>query len=186
MSYTRDQLAYFDYLVDSVVPGLLKKDVEALDRAAIDLKWSARKAKSGEIDAATYCEITKPLLASVCANTDSGDSEHAYARDVLLKLDNFFGVEVAPPAFTDLNAVLEKKAVASGEKDLDWNKSIVDLLKILGVDSSFGNRKKIAMRLGYTEDRLEAEGSGEMNIWLHDKFMVALANHGGEIPEGLA
>jgi hypothetical protein len=72
---------------------------------------------------------------------------------------------------------------AMGEgKDLNWRTSIVDLMKLLGIDSSLDNRKELARELGYDGD---LEGSAEMNIWLHKATMRALAANGGKVPAEL-
>jgi hypothetical protein len=67
-------------------------------------------------------------------------------------------------------------------KDLNWRTSIVDLMKLLGIDSSLENRKELARELGYTGD---LDGSAEMNIWLHKKTMQELARNGGKVPAEL-
>ena len=72
-------------------------------------------------------------------------------------------------------------AEAAG-KDLNWRTSIVDLMKLLGIDSSLANRKELATELGYTG---ELDGSAEMNIWLHKAVMRELAANGGKVPADL-
>ncbi|HYD05707.1 MAG TPA: DUF3597 domain-containing protein [Reyranella sp.] len=67
-------------------------------------------------------------------------------------------------------------------KALNWRTSIVDLMKLLGIDSSLDNRKELARELGYTGD---LDGSAEMNIWLHKKTMQELAANGGKVPAEL-
>lgn len=82
----------------------------------------------------------------------------------------------------DVEAVLTEKAKAKQEK-LDWRKSIVDLMKVLDLDSSLGARKELAKELGY---KGELNGSAEMNIWLHQQVMQKLAANGGKVPAELA
>src|SRR4051794_608308 len=77
----------------------------------------------------------------------------------------------APMSNVDVEAVLTKLAAESKEK-LDWRKSIVDLMKLLKLDSSFGARKELAKELGYTGD---TNDSASMNIWLHKQVMQKLA-----------
>ena len=67
-------------------------------------------------------------------------------------------------------------------KNLNWRTSIVDLMKLLGIDSSLDNRKELARELGYTGD---LEGSAEMNLWLHKATMKELAKNGGKVPAAL-
>ena len=87
----------------------------------------------------------------------------------------------APMSQVDVEAVLTKMAAANKEK-LDWRKSIVDLMKLLGLDSSLGARKELAKELGYTGD---TNDSAKMNIWLHKQVMVKLAANGGKVPDDL-
>ena len=81
----------------------------------------------------------------------------------------------------DVAAILDKKAKAAGEK-LNWRKSIVDLMKLLDLDSSFAARKELAKELGYTGD---SSDSASMNVWLHKQVMAKLAASGGKVPEDL-
>jgi hypothetical protein len=67
-------------------------------------------------------------------------------------------------------------------KDLNWRTSIVDLMKLVGIDASLANRKELAQELGYTG---ALDGSAEMNIWLHKATMRKLAENGGKVPAEL-
>jgi hypothetical protein len=67
-------------------------------------------------------------------------------------------------------------------EDLNWRESIVDLMKLLKLDSSLGARKELAQELGYTGP---LTGSAEMNIWLHKQVMTKLAEGGGKVPDSL-
>lgn len=84
----------------------------------------------------------------------------------------------------DVEANLEQMA-KSNEEELDWKRSIVDLLKIVGMDSSYGARKELALELGYSKDDIVCKGSAEMNIWLHNEVMRQLAANGGKVPANL-
>jgi 3-oxoacyl-ACP reductase-like protein len=84
-------------------------------------------------------------------------------------------------ADVDVIAHLEAMAADNGQK-LNWRSSIVDLMKLVGMESSLQERKDLAMELGYTGD---LEGSAEMNIWLHKAVMRALAANGGVVPAEL-
>lgn len=81
----------------------------------------------------------------------------------------------------DVAAVLSDLASKNKEK-LDWRKSIVDLMKLLGLDSSLSARKELAKELGYTGD---TNDSATMNVWLHKQVMQKLAENGGKVPEDL-
>jgi hypothetical protein len=89
---------------------------------------------------------------------------------------------VAAPAQTvDVTAILDGLAAKNPEK-LDWKKSIVDLLKLVDVDSSLSARKKLATELHYTGDEND---SATMNLWLHKQVLRELSEHGGKIPQEL-
>lgn len=81
----------------------------------------------------------------------------------------------------DVEQVLAAKAAGSGQ-DLNWRSSIVDLMKLVGIDSHLDNRKALARELGYTGD---LDGSAEMNIWLHKATMRELEKNGGRVPAAL-
>jgi hypothetical protein len=82
----------------------------------------------------------------------------------------------APAPQVDVEAELAE--LAQG-KTLNWRTSIVDLMKLLDINSSLENRKELARELGYTG---ELNGSAEMNIWLHKATMRQLAANGGKVP----
>src|SRR5689334_10217750 len=79
------------------------------------------------------------------------------------------------PAPVDVEAVLTEMAAANPQT-LNWRLSIVDLMKLLDLDSSLGARKELAHELGYTGDTAD---SASMNIWLHKQVMKKLAENGG-------
>ena len=87
----------------------------------------------------------------------------------------------AQPVAVDVDAILAKAAAEKGEQ-LNYKTSIVDLMKLLDLDSSLENRKELATELGYTGDK---DGSAEMNIWLHKAVMKELAKNGGKVPANL-
>ena len=101
------------------------------------------------------------------------------------------GVATAPAAApaaqaraepVDVEQVLTGLAAKKGNPDLNWRTSIVDLMKLLDLDSSLDNRKELATELGYKGAK---DGSAEMNIWLHKEVMRQLATHGGKVPASL-
>ncbi|MBM9531776.1 DUF3597 domain-containing protein, partial [Desulfoprunum benzoelyticum] len=79
-------------------------------------------------------------------------------------------------------ARLESMAAAHGEK-LNWKTSIVDLLKLLGLDSSLAARKELAAELGCPAEKMG--DSAQMNMWLHKTVLKKLAENGGNIPADL-
>jgi hypothetical protein len=87
----------------------------------------------------------------------------------------------APPAIIDVEAVLTDLSTKAGQQ-LDWRHSIVDLMKLLDLDSGLGARKELAKELGYSGD---SNDSASMNIWLHKQVMRKFAESGGRVPEDL-
>jgi hypothetical protein len=86
-----------------------------------------------------------------------------------------------PISKADVEAILAKLADEQDE-DYDWKRSIVDLMKLLKLDSGLGARKQLAQELGYTG---ALDGSAEMNVWLHKQVMTKLAETGGKVPDSL-
>jgi len=93
-------------------------------------------------------------------------------------------VVAAPVAISavDVVAKLEALSGAHAEK-LNWKVSIVDLLKLLGLDSSLAVRKELATELGCPADKMG--DSAQMNMWLHKTVLQKLAENGGNIPKEL-
>jgi Domain of unknown function (DUF3597) len=100
------------------------------------------------------------------------------------------GPSVTPSASTtsqgaassvDVGTVLDALNDKATQK-LDWRHSIVDLLKLLSLDSSLAARKDLAKELHYDGD---TNNSASMNIWLHKQVMVKLAENGGKLPDDL-
>jgi len=91
------------------------------------------------------------------------------------------GAPAATATPVDVNAVLTEMQSHNSEK-LNWKTSIVDLLKLLGLDSSLTARKQLAAELNYTGS---TDDSAAMNIWLHKEVMKKLAANGGKLPDDL-
>ncbi len=85
------------------------------------------------------------------------------------------------PEPVDVEAVLEEMAAGNPQK-LSWRTSIVDLMKLVGMESSLAERKELADELGYTGDKSD---SATMNIWLHKQVLKKLAENGGKVPASL-
>ena len=96
------------------------------------------------------------------------------------------GATGAPPpkpvAVVDVVAQLEQRAAANPQK-LNWQTSIVDLLKLLEIDSSFAARKELATELGCPAELMG--DSAKMNIWLHKTVLAQIAANGGNVPKEL-
>ncbi len=83
----------------------------------------------------------------------------------------------APPV--DVEAVISK---LPGASTLNWKTSIVDLLKVLGLDSGLEARKQLAHELGYGGN---TQDSAAMNVWLHQEVVAKLAANGGKVPDAM-
>ena len=91
-------------------------------------------------------------------------------------------VATAPaPATVDVAARLDEMKAAS-KQTLNWRESIVDLMKLVGIDSDITNRRALAHELGYSGD---LNDSATMNVWLHKQVMKKLAENGGNVPANL-
>ena len=81
----------------------------------------------------------------------------------------------------DVEAVLELRSANNPQK-LNWRTSIVDLMKLLDIDSSLANRRELARELGYTGS---TEDTAAMNVWLYGRVMEELRKSGGRVPASL-
>ncbi|WP_319783288.1 DUF3597 domain-containing protein [Oceanisphaera sp. IT1-181] len=88
----------------------------------------------------------------------------------------------APVQTVDVTAQLEQRAAANSQK-LNWRTSIVDLLKLLDIDSSLTARKELATELGCPADLMA--DSAKMNTWLHKAVLARIAANGGNVPQDL-
>jgi 3-oxoacyl-ACP reductase-like protein len=86
-----------------------------------------------------------------------------------------------PQANVDVSVVLNELASKNSEQ-LDWKKSIVDLMKLVGMDSSLASRKELAKELGFNGD---SSDSATMNVWLHKQVLRKLVENGGKVPAEL-
>ena len=88
----------------------------------------------------------------------------------------------ALPTAVDVSAVMADLAAKNADKHLNWKTSIVDLLKLLDLDSSLAARKGLADELHYTGDKND---TATMNIWLHKEVLKKVAENGGKVPADL-
>ena len=115
---------------------------------------------------------TSPASAAPAASGSAGAATQAQAPAAAKP-------QAAPPV--DVEAVLSAMAQKNSQQ-LNWRASIVDLMKLLGLDSGLAARQSLAKELGYTGDMHD---SAAMNIWLHKQVMTKLAENGGKVPEEL-
>lgn len=120
---------------------------------------------------------TAPAGGTTPAATPSGGTVAAQAGAPAAKP----AAQAASLSEVDVEAVLNDMAAKNAQK-LNWRTSIVDLMKLLELDSSLQARKDLAKELNYTGDTSD---SASMNIWLHKQVMKKLAENGGKVPADL-
>ncbi|MBV8934518.1 MAG: DUF3597 domain-containing protein [Alphaproteobacteria bacterium] len=91
------------------------------------------------------------------------------------------GAGASPTSPVDVAAIMDDLA-AKTPQQLNWRTSIVDLMKLINLDSSLAARKELAQELHYSGD---TNDSASMNIWLHKQVMTKLAENGGKVPDEL-
>ena len=96
--------------------------------------------------------------------------------------DDYRPVQAAPKAISEVDVVKHLEQLGKGS-GLDWKVSIVDLLKLLNIDSSREARNELAKELGCPEDLMK--DSAKMNTWLHKTVLKKIAENGGNIPRSL-
>lgn len=129
------------------------------------------EAKAAPAPASTAIPAAKAVPASAATPTSSTVSPSVVMPSA----------PAGTAAVVDVNAVLTKMAAGEAQK-LDWKHSIVDLMKLLDLDSSLPARKELAKELDYTGS---TDDTAAMNIWLHRQVMHKLAENGGKVPEEL-
>ena len=134
------------------------------------LTWSYRRNSMG-------------IFSNIMAKLGFGDDKNDVVAEAAPAAVEA-AVAAAPVAISavDVVAKLEALAGAHAEK-LNWKVSIVDLLKLLGLDSSLAVRKELAAELGCPADKMG--DSAQMNMWLHKTVLQKLAENGGNIPAEL-
>jgi hypothetical protein len=121
------------------------------------------------------------ILSTIINKVFGGKKEAAAAPAPSAEVVETVVAEAIPAEPFDVGSYLNGLSGESKEK-LDWTVSIVDLMKLVGMDSSLSARKELAKELGYGEDTAD---SAKMNIWLHKQVMQQIAKHGGKLPAEL-
>ena len=121
------------------------------------------------------------ILSTIINKVFGGKKEAAAAPAPAAEVIETVVAEAVPAEPFDVGSYLNGLSSENKEK-LDWTVSIVDLMKLVGMDSSLSARKELAKELGYGEDTAD---SAKMNIWLHKQVMQQIAKHGGKLPDTL-
>ena len=122
------------------------------------------------------------IFSSIMAKLGFGDDKVAEVAAAPAAVEVAAAPVVVPISDVDVVAKLEALAAASKEK-LNWKVSIVDLMKLLGLDSSLAARKELATELACPVEKMG--DSAQMNMWLHKTVLQKLAQNGGNIPADL-
>jgi hypothetical protein len=122
------------------------------------------------------------IFSSILSKLGIGSAEAAEAP---IAIEPSASSTPAPPApVTEVDVVSKLEGLASSHAEkLNWKTSIVDLLKLLGLDSSLSARKELATELGCPAQAMG--DSAQMNMWLHKTVLQKLAQNGGNIPKEL-
>lgn len=119
------------------------------------------------------------MFSNILAKLGFGEEQQAAAEAAPAAV---VAPAVAAISVVDVVTQLENLAKSHAEK-LNWKVSIVDLMKLLGLDSSLGARKELAAELGCPADKMG--DSAQMNMWLHKTVLQKLADNGGNVPADL-
>ncbi|MFP3855161.1 MAG: DUF3597 domain-containing protein [Anaerolineales bacterium] len=125
--------------------------------------------------------LTKLGLRKEEDKASSRTSTQARAKEFADKAKEY---SKKPQAVSEVDVVSKLEAMAAkNPQDLNWRTSIVDLLKLLDIDSSYEARKEMAVELGCPPDKMD--DSAAMNTWLHQTVLKKIAENGGNIPQSL-
>jgi hypothetical protein len=121
------------------------------------------------------------IMDKIFGSSEAAAAEPAAASASSAPANATGGGAPAAGRSVDVEAVLTNLA-SSNSQQLNWRTSIVDLMKLLNLDSSLNARKELAQELHYSGDMND---SAAMNIWLHKQVMAKLADNGGKVPDDL-
>jgi hypothetical protein len=129
-----------------------------------------------------FGNIMSAIFGTATAKAESGQNNSTSSSGTAASSSGAAGARTASGASSvDVAAVLTQRAATKKEK-LNWRTSIVDLMKVLDLDSSLTARKELAKELNYTGS---TDDSAAMNMWLHKEVMAKFAANGGKVPDDL-
>ncbi len=144
---------------------------------------------SEEVKAAPSAEVTAAEAAADAARVQAMAKAtqeakvNAAARTVAPGAIPAAPKPTRPAAISVVDVVAKLETLSKAHPELDWKVSIVDLLKLLEIDSGFTSRKDLAIELGCPADTMA--DSARMNVWLHKTVLQKIADNGGNIPANL-
>lgn len=142
---------------------------------------ASAQTASTESSASTQTAGTQPVASGASTGAQAPTSMPSASTTAGAGAQPSSAVATAPAQQVDVAAVLTAMAAKNSEK-LDWKRSIVDLMKLVGMDSSLSARKELATDLHYSGDQND---SASMNIWLHKEVLKKLSENGGKVPAEL-
>jgi len=171
-------MGLFSKILDKL--GLNKKDKPAATTAAASADLFGKTAAAGAKPATTPTPAAAPKATAGPAKPVA--TPPAYAKPAVVAPEPVEVKPAAPTPVSDVDVVKHLEQISVG-KDLNWKVSIVDLLKLLELDSSFEARKEMAVELGCPAELMG--DSAKMNTWLHKTVLKEIAKNGGNIPANL-
>jgi hypothetical protein len=173
-------MGLFSKILDKL--GLNKKDKPTTPTPAASPDLFSKTAGAGAKPAAA--PAAKPVTPTAAPKATAGPvpvpASPAYAKPAVVAPEPV--KPAAPTPVSDVDVVKHLEQISVG-KDLNWKVSIVDLLKLLELDSSFEARKEMAVELGCPAELMG--DSAKMNTWLHKTVLKEIAKNGGNIPANL-
>jgi len=171
-------MGLFSKILDKL--GIHKKDKPAPTAAAAGDLFSKTPAAAKP----TVAAPPKPAAAPVAAPKPAASPVAAApAKPAVVAPEPVEVKPAAPTPVSEVDVVKHLEQLAASKKGLDWKVSIVDLLKLLELDSSFEARKEMAVELGCPAELMG--DSAKMNVWLHKTVLKEIAANGGNIPANL-
>ena len=169
-------MSLFSKILDKL--GLNKKAKEAEAAQAKALEDMARKEAEARAKMSAQANQPATPAAAPAMNKPATAAPAAHAPAAPAPAP----APAAPVAVSEVDVVKHLEELSAG-KGLNWKVSIVDLLKLLDLDSSFEGRKEMAEELGCPADLMG--DSAKMNVWLHKTVLKKIAENGGNIPQSL-
>jgi Domain of unknown function (DUF3597) len=174
-----DKIVFLDHMSDPVLDKEVQGRVETIWKIV-----AHERSEEGSSDLHSADMFVTPTYiedSSIFGRIASAIFEHHWSAPPTFTPSTSAAGVGEPITRAEVEAMIAKLAAGQKEK-LDWQKSIVDLMKLLNLDSTLSARKQLAQDLGYTG---ALDDSAEMNVWLHKQVMTKLAESGGKVPDNL-
>lgn len=199
--------------IETMLPVYQQKESKALASFVKNVEWNLKKLKDGSLDAPTWVNYTNSDFSNIALLLTKGEAGQAFASDFEKHLEP--SVKPAAPAMVDypgtaVKAVTPgaasparatesgpggplfdvkgflKEKVSTADEKLQWQTSVVDLFKLMGLESSIAGRKEVAVNLGMSPEEIASIGSEGGNELLRTRVVGALAQNSGKLPVAIA